>query len=275
MKAHLSLMVENDDDVKLLHITDTHLFADENCALLGVNTCASFEAVIQEINKRNKHYDLIVATGDFVQDGSNNAYLKFTQVIKPFAIPCVWLPGNHDDYDKMETVFNKQGLPDNDVILLGSKWLVVMLNSQVKGEAYGLLSEHELTFLSSTLASYPERYAIIFLHHHPIMSGCKWLDQHCLKNHADFAEVIRQYPNIKSIGWGHIHQTIEAEWQNCKVFSTPSTCVQFRPSCQHFSVAEDAPGWREIMLMDDGEVASVVECLDYNPFQPDSLVTGY
>lgn len=274
LKAHLVVPIKH-AIAKILHITDTHLFADDEGSLLGVKTNASFDAVINEIKQGNQHFDLIVATGDFVQDGSMAAYQRFAQAISQFSSPCVWLAGNHDVYVNMTCVFKQYNLPEHKIILLGDKWLVIMLNSQVPQATYGQLSSDELTFLSSALQRYPERFAMVFLHHHPVMSNCNWLDKHCLINHEEFINLVNQYANIKGIGWGHIHQQTQHQLAHCLAFSTPSTCVQFAPMSYDFKVAEDLPGWRMIDLQPNGTIDSVVHKLVGHSFYPDMSQTGY
>lgn len=275
LKTYLSLPTKNNNKAKILHITDTHLFADDSNSLLGIRTNASFNAVIDEIKQYPCDFDLIVATGDLVQDGSKNGYHRFANSINQFLTPCVWLLGNHDVYANMKTVFEQQKLPEKKVVLLGDKWLIILLNSQVEGKAFGTLSQTELSFLSLTLEEYPDRFAMIFLHHHPVMSNCRWLDQHCLKNSEEFGTLVKQHESIKSIAWGHIHQSFEKIWHHCRVFSTPSTCIQFKPLSDNFSLSYDAPGWRIIELNTDGEMDTKVYSLNENIFMPDTSQNGY
>lgn len=276
MRAFLQLPVNNEKYGRILHITDTHLFANDNDKLLGINSNASFLSVIEEIDKRHEQYDLIVATGDFVQDGSKKAYQRFASQIKKFAIPCVWLAGNHDNFIYMQEVFNHYQLVENKVVLLGSKWLIVLLNSQVVGQAYGFLAPAELLFLKNTLERHSDRTALVFLHHNPITSSCSWLDQHILKNSDELEQIIENYPMIKGLGWGHIHQQQDLKWHNCTVFSTPSTCVQFKPNCVQFQLSnQDAPGWREITLNADGTLKTEVYRISNNRFLPDLSKNGY
>lgn len=276
MKLNSHLIIPLKKSVgKILHITDTHLFADDENTLLGVKTNASFAAVIDNIKKRAEHFDLIVATGDFVQDGSQAAYLRFAQTIKQFMAPCVWLAGNHDIHENMQYIFKQQGLPENKIVLLGEKWLIIMLNSQVVGETYGELSKQQLAFLTASLQKYPDRFAMVFLHHHPLMSNCDWLDKHSLINHVEFINLINQLPQIKGVGWGHIHQITQQRLPHCLAFSTPSTCVQFKPLSRDFSVANDAPGWRVIELKPEGHVDTAVYNLENNLFEPDLSQNGY
>ena len=276
MESLLKLQIRNKHCAKILHITDTHLFESEDGALLGVKSNASFLSVINEIKHSNKKYDLIVATGDFVQDGSMKSYARFAEQIKQFNIPCVWLAGNHDNYSHMQEVFSNYQLAENKLVMLGDNWLIVLLNSQVFGQAYGWLSESELQFLEKTLLSYPDKNVMVFLHHHPINSGCHWLDKHILKNSCELEKIVKKFSTFRGLGWGHIHQQQDHVWHNCHAFSTPSTCFQFKPNCYDFQLSnEDAPGWREISLNEDGTLETSVFRIADNQFLPDISQKGY
>lgn len=276
MASLLTLQIQNKHCANILHITDTHLFADEDGALLGIKSNASFLSVINEIKRGNRKYDLIVATGDFVQDGSKKSYARFAEQIKQFNTPCVWLAGNHDNFSYMQEVFSNYQLAENKVVSLGDNWLIVLLNSQVVGQACGLLPQSELQFLEKTLLAHTDKNVMVFLHHHPINSGCHWLDEHILKNSNELEKIVKKFPSIKGLGWGHIHQQQDHVWHNCHAFSTPSTCFQFKPNCYEFKLSNDeAPGWREITLNEDGTIESSVFRIADNLFLPDVSQKGY
>lgn len=276
MASLLTLQIQNKHCANILHITDTHLFADEDGALLGIKSNASFLSVINEIKRGNRKYDLIVATGDFVQDGSKKSYARFAEQIKQFNTPCVWLAGNHDNFSYMQEVFSNYQLAENKVVSLGDNWLIVLLNSQVVGQACGLLPQSELQFLEKTLLAHTDKNVMVFLHHHPISSGCHWLDEHILKNSNELEKIVKKFPSIKGLGWGHIHQQQDHVWHNCHAFSTPSTCFQFKPNCYEFQLSNDeAPGWREIKLNEDGTIESNVFRIADNLFLPDVSQKGY
>lgn len=276
MASLLTLQIQNKHCANILHITDTHLFADEDGALLGIKSNASFLSVINEIKRGNRKYDLIVATGDFVQDGSKKSYARFAEQIKQFNTPCVWLAGNHDNFSYMQEVFSNYQLAENKVVSLGDNWLIVLLNSQVVGQACGLLPQSELQFLEKTLLAHTDKNVMVFLHHHPINSGCHWLDEHILKNSNELEKIVKKFPSIKGLGWGHIHQQQDHVWHNCHAFSTPSTCFQFKSNCYEFQLSNDeAPGWREITLNEDGTIESSVFRIADNLFLPDVSQKGY
>lgn len=276
LQSYLTLPLIHQHLGRILHITDTHLFDKDQGTLLGIHSNKSFVAVMDEIEKHSSRFDLIVATGDFVQDGSKKGYQRFAERIIKFDAPCVWLAGNHDNFQLMQSTFNSYHLAENKVVLLGDNWIIILLHSQVVGQAYGFLAPSELNFLQKVLHDNPARSAIVFLHHHPIISGCDWLDKHALKNSNDLEHIIQSHSQIKGLGYGHIHQQQDNMWHTCQVFSTPSTCVQFKPNCHNFTLSDvDSPGWREISLTVEGKVESVVQRIDNHLFLPDMSQGGY
>lgn len=96
MESLFKLPLVNGAKVRVLQITDTHLFAGEDETLLGVNTFNSYRAVLDAIKAQQREVDIIAATGDLAQDQSVAAYHQFCRGISELPAPCVWLPGNHD-----------------------------------------------------------------------------------------------------------------------------------------------------------------------------------
>lgn len=261
--------------MKILQITDTHLFAGKDETLLGVNTWASFDAVLQAISASNRHYDLIVATGDLAQDHTAEAYQHFAEGISRLSAPCVWLPGNHDFQPAMFSTLSEAKIADEKHILLGEHWQIVMLDSQVFGVPHGLMSDYQLEWLENTLAREPQRHTFVLLHHHPLPSGCTWLDQHSLRNPHMLEAVLQRYPLARTLLCGHIHQDMDIDWNGRRVMATPSTCVQFKPHCTNFTIDSEAPGWRWIDLHADGHIETEVERLTTRAFSPDLDSEGY
>ena len=76
-------MQSSSDSIKLLQITDTHLFAADEGSLLSVKTVDSFNAVVADVLRRNVAFDYILATGDISQDHSAESYQRFANGIEP------------------------------------------------------------------------------------------------------------------------------------------------------------------------------------------------
>lgn len=275
MDSLLKLSVASGTPVRVLQITDTHLFAGKHETLLGVNTWASYQAVLDAISAQARHYDLIVASGDLAQDHSTEAYQHFIHGIQRLPAPCVWLPGNHDFQPTMFATLAAAKINECKQVLAGESWQIVLLDSQVFGVPHGELSDYQLDWLGNALARYPQRHTLVFLHHHPLASGCTWLDQHSLRNSHMLDAVLKNYPLAKTVVCGHIHQALDLNWNGRRMLSTPSTCVQFKPHCTNFTIDAEPPGWRWLNLYDDGRMDTVVERLASRAFIPDLDAEGY
>ena len=264
------------DLFRIVQITDPHLFQDTNGELLGVNTQASFSQVLSEIQQQQYDYDLVLATGDLVQDNSDEGYLRFRQEVKALNNKMVfWIPGNHDFQPKMFEILKEETVSAKKHILLGDKWQILLLDSQVQGVPHGQLEAEELDWLKLKLQEYPERYSLVVLHHHLLSTGSAWLDQHNLRNANELAEVLAPFKNVKALLYGHIHQQVDSEWLGYQVMATPSTCIQFKADSNTFALDIVQPGWREIDLHADGHIETRVKRIQQASFLPNMQVEGY
>ncbi|CAH0534390.1 3',5'-cyclic adenosine monophosphate phosphodiesterase CpdA [Vibrio stylophorae] len=268
-------ITHSDGEVRLLQITDTHLFADPAGRLLGVTTAQSFTAVVEAIGERANQMDAILATGDISQDHSAASYQRFAQGIAHWQSPCFWLPGNHDDQPNMHSQLNQHNIQPAQHVLLGEHWQMILLDSQVPGVPHGELSDAQLQHLEQCLTAHPERFALILLHHHPLPAGSHWLDQHQLKNQQALWQVLANYPQAKTIICGHIHQDLDCCYQGVRIMSAPSTCIQFLPDSYDFALDTTNPGWRELTLHANGHVSTQVHRIEGNRFLPQLDAGGY
>lgn len=275
MESLFQLTVARGAPVRILQITDTHLFAGEHETLLGVNTHRSYHAVLEAIHAEARPYDIVVATGDLAQDHSVAAYQHFANGIATLNKTCLWLPGNHDFQPAMVDTLANAGVNPAKHMLLGDYWQIILLDSQVFGVPHGELSDYQLEWLERTLSLYPQRHALILLHHHPLSSGCTWLDQHSLRNAHMLGEVLQHYPLAKTLLCGHIHQDLDLQWEGRRLLATPSTCIQFKPLCTNFTIDTLSPGWRYLDLHPDGTLTTELHRLDGTEFRPDLDSDGY
>ncbi|BBV15513.1 MULTISPECIES: 3',5'-cyclic-AMP phosphodiesterase [Citrobacter] len=275
MESLLTLPLAGEARVRILQITDTHLFAEKHETLLGVNTWDSYQSVLDAIHAESPEYDLIVATGDLAQDQSAAAYQHFAEGIASFRAPCVWLPGNHDFQPAMYSALQDAGISPAKRVFIGEQWQILLLDSQVFGVPHGELSEFQLEWLERKLADAPDRNTLLLLHHHPLPAGCSWLDQHSLRNAAELDNVLVNYPRARYLLCGHIHQELDLDWNGRRLLATPSTCVQFKPHCSNFTLDTISPGWRTLELFADGTLQTQVRRLQGNRFHPDTASEGY
>jgi Icc protein len=268
------LLQAPDGSVRLLQITDTHLFGSVDSQLLGVRTADSLAAVLARIQANAHPYDLILATGDLSQDHSDDSYQRFADMLAPLGKPIYWLPGNHDDGPLMTQRLYESGISEAKW-LVGEYWQIVLLDTQVRGKPHGLLADHQLAMLDHALRSHPDKHTLIAVHHQGVPVGCGWLDQHNLKNADDLFAVLARYPSARAILFGHVHQEFDEMHRGVRLIATPSTCIQFKPLCHDFTLDESGPGWRYLTLYPDGRIATEVWRLPPGDFQPQADARGY
>tara|TARA_R110001583_G_scaffold69129_7_gene196232 strand:- start:14705 stop:15529 length:825 start_codon:yes stop_codon:yes gene_type:complete len=269
----VQLKADAQGDLNFLQITDTHLFADRQKDLLGIKTVQSFEAVVEHA-KKYQHCQAVLSTGDLSQDHSEQSYLDFSQHIKTLNLPCFWLPGNHDIQAIMLPSLLSEGLAQTKIID-SEHWQVILLDSQVEGVPYGLLSASQLDFLEHALEVNPIKKTLICVHHHVLPVGSAWLDQHILKNNDVFLDIIKPFSNVVAVLSGHVHQARDTIQDGVRFITTPSTCVQFKPNSDEFALDSVAPGYRFLSLKASGKIETVVERIDKDAFSVDQDAKGY
>ena len=270
-----TLLSNKNSPIRLLQITDTHLFAPEEGALLGVPTLKSFQSVVEQVQQYTPNFDAILATGDISQDHTVQSYQHFVTGIKPLEKPCYWLPGNHDYKPSMGGVLPSSQIKACEHVLIGTHWQLIILDSQVVGVPHGALSTEQLELLDRSLSQHSDRHSLVLLHHHPLPAGSAWLDQHQLKDNQDFWSVVNKHSNVSGIVCGHIHQELDRMINGVRLLATPSTCVQFLPDSNDFALDPQAPGWRTLDLLQDGTIDTKVYRLTNCDFSADSEAGGY
>ncbi len=241
--------------LSLLQITDLHILPGLDETFLGINTEHYFHAILELAFSEHHHFDLILVTGDLAQNPCPASYQRILQKLEATNTPCICLPGNHDDYELMQQVFNSPQVNCQKQVLL-ENWQLICLNSQIPGATGGRLSKQELLFLEDCLTSNPNHHGLIAVHHNCLETKSVWLDTMIIENSEEFLMVLEKYPQAKAVTSGHIHQAMDITIGALRIFGTPSTCFQFTPKSESFSLDTAAPGYRLIKLHQDGRIES-------------------
>ena len=262
------------DALRVLQLTDTHLFADPEGRLLGINTLESLNQVLEHACQTLGPMDLALVTGDLVHDASPAGYSNLHERLSTLGIPVYCLPGNHDEPAVMANWLkgNPVGAPAS---VQKNNWLIVLLDSKLPGSEGGHLNEGQLAHLESCLAAHPDRHALVCLHHQPIPVGSAWIDTMELDNADEFFAIIDRHPQVRGILWGHVHQNYESKRNGIPLISTLSTCFQFTPKEKGFGIDEEPPGCRWLALLPDGTIKTGTLQIDTLPATIDWSSTGY
>jgi len=241
------------DPVRVLHVTDPHLFADEHSSLRGTVTHATLSAVIDDIGKRAWPADLVAMTGDLIQDDTAAAYDRFVELMGTLAMPVYCVPGNHDVRSLMQQALASPPFHYCASVTMGD-WLITGIDSCIDGDAAGRVSDEELERLEKILATTEAMHVLVCLHHPPLPVGTKWLDQVGLRNGDDFLNVIGSAGNVRLALFGHVHQQFDQYSGSVRIIGTPSTCRQFEQGSEHFALDDRPPAYRQISLHADGDI---------------------
>jgi Icc protein len=247
-------------ELMVLQITDTHLFADEGGALLGLQTEQSLRDVLADVQRRYSAVDLVLATGDLVHDGSREGYRRFREHFSRLRAPVHCLAGNHDEASLLGTLLNEGSIRSTDHVCLEG-WQFIFLDSTLPGSAGGHLADAQLELLEERLTAAPRLHALVCLHHQPVPVGSRWMDTMAVDNPRPFFSLIDRHPNVRGILWGHVHQDFDRLRNGVRLMASPSTCIQFRPGSEAFALDAVPPGYRWLRFHPDGRIETGIHRL--------------
>jgi Icc protein len=259
--------------VRLIQITDTHLFADRDGHLLGHPTRSCCEAVFALARKVLPEADALLLTGDLVHDERAEGYLCLKGYAQALGLPYYALPGNHDSGTLLARWLDPgaaqavRSFPVQD-------WRLVLVDSTSPGRDGGRLGPARRSALDSTLAGCATAPCLVCLHHHPVPVGSPWLDAIGLEDGAALLAVMDRHPQVRGVLWGHIHQAFNGRHGAIRLMGSPSTCVQFLPGSPVFALDSVTPGLRWLDLYPDGRIETGVLRLVAYPESTDSSRDG-
>lgn len=257
--------------MRLIQITDPHLFGDRSGRLLGVPTWDSFETVLASVLDQGRGAHALVLTGDLVHDESIEAYDRLRRSLLATGLPCFCIPGNHDRPDLMSKGLGPLAMPWLAFRRLWA-WNLIFLDSVVSGQESGRLSADQLARVDDLLDSYGAP-TLIFLHQHPSPVHSQWMDTMGVENGEALLRICDRHPNLKAVVFGHIHQAFETQRGGYCLLGAPSTCVQFLPGSTDFAMDDRTPGCRELLLHPGGRLETGVFRLATYP-EPLRLASG-
>ncbi len=242
----------NEASLELVHFTDPHLFGDPARALRGVPTLPALRAVLAAAQQHIAAAEAVLATGDLVQDDAGG-YAHFRSEFGRLGRPVLCIPGNHDILPAMRSElatapFQLGGTWD------ARDWRIILLDSSVPGETGGALEDSALAWLERCLQGAGRRHVLVCLHHHPIAMHSRWLDTVGLANGKAFTSILRRFPAVRAVLFGHVHQDFDQVVEGLRMIATPSTCSQFKPGSDDFAIDDTPPAWRTLTLHADGRI---------------------
>ncbi|WP_020558166.1 metallophosphoesterase [Thiofilum flexile] len=255
--------------VQLLQITDTHCYASDSSRLEWTTEPLlpnlQLQQVLQYLSSHYRDYNALLVTGDLAQQEVPETYQRLNQRLKAFPIPVHVIPGNHDTVSLAHTYLEERFWAPS--FMQYGAWHILMLDTSRANKPDGHLSSEQYQKLAEYLAQIPEdEFAVIVMHHHPMIIHSAWMDGMGLQNAAYFWQWVEQYPCIQAILHGHIHQEFNAHYhypsgRGVAVYGTPSTSVQLKPLTPNIVIDHSNPAWRTLQLHPNGSISTRVHYL--------------
>lgn len=194
----------------IAQISDLHIKRPGALAYGRVDTAKALERCVAALNEFIPAPDFVVISGDLADTPAAEEYEHLRGLLAPLKLPFAAIPGNHDSREMMRAAFPtskyaRSSGPLNRRIDIGGLDLL-LLDSSVAGKPHGQLDPPTLEWLDATLASSPEKPALLFLHHPPFMAGIWHMDRQNLLNADALAQIVRRHARVRLIATGHVHR---------------------------------------------------------------------
>jgi len=220
----------------IAQISDLHVKLPGELAYGKLDSAANIVRCVRHIAGLDPKPDAVIATGDLVHNGLDAEYVRLGELLRPLTMPLYPIPGNHDEKKAFAAAF-----AGHDAFAAHAKGALyyaveahpvrlIALDSVVPGAEGGALDGTQLDWLQATLMSGRDLPTLVYLHHPPIVTGFRRMDDIALDaaSTAHLGEIIESNPQVERVVCGHVHRAVDARWRGTVVSVCPSAAYQAR-----------------------------------------------
>ena len=260
----------------IAQISDLHIRPEGALYANLVDSNAMAAAAVRHVNALAPRPDLVIVTGDIVEEGTETEYAVAKRILDEIEIPYFVIPGNHDAPDAFRRAFaDHRYLPDAGPLhycVDAHPLRIVALDSTVSGKHHGEIGPSGLAWLEQVLARESARPTLILMHHHPFHSGIAFLDNIRHLDAEALEAIVRRFEAVQRVLCGHVHRVIWARFGQTFATSCPSTCSQIAlrldPAAKPASCLEPPGGLLHLWRPGAGLVSHLSPIGDYGPAMP-------
>lgn len=213
----------------IAQISDCHIVDPNELFAERTNSADGLRRAIETLQRLPVPPDLVLLTGDLVNDGTPSQYDHLVELLGGLDVPLLPIPGNHDDRQQLRERFSTvlpPGDPDEpiDVVYDLDALRVVALDTTIPGRHDGALSDDQLDWLDARLAEVPDTPTIVAQHHPPVSSGIVWMDaDNGFASGGREEEVLRRHGHVEAVVSGHLHRSFQRRFAGTVSITCPST----------------------------------------------------
>jgi Icc protein len=223
---------------KLIQISDCHI--DDKTLVMGVNSTNNLAKIVHKINKLD--FDALLISGDLTHNGTLNSYHILKKILSPINKPIFVITGNHDNPKNLAQAFGNNLFKN---FKLGD-WEIISINSVQTLKTSGFVHQKNLNQLDKLLLQSNSKHIIVVLHHPIVPMNSSWDDKLSLENPQDLFKILNAHSKIRTVLFGHSHESAQFLHTNFNIISCPSTALQFNQ--------ETRIGFNEYNLNNNGTI---------------------
>lgn len=194
--------------VRVAQFSDLHLVGSPGTPYKSIDTWAQLEQMLLNLNDQGP-VDALVLTGDIAHDEKRSTYEQLKRILDQYHLPYWVIPGNHDSPRLIREVFWDRVEADVTpacfcVTIQG--YGVIGLDTHEPGSDGGFLSESTTDWFRAQLEKMPGTPVLVLMHHPPLNTGDVFFDSIGLRNRQEWFQMVKSYPQIQGIGYGHLHR---------------------------------------------------------------------
>lgn len=212
----------------IAHLSDPHLRPRGLLYQGLVDSNTMFEAAVRHLNSLHPKPDIVILSGDVVDEGTPAEYAVAREILAAIEQPLFIIPGNHDEREAFRASFPDQpyASPSGPLHVIAADHglvRIIGLDITVPGDHHGDMDNDAAEWLNATLVSEPNKPTIIMMHQPPFKSGIPYIDEYFCRNGRRLAEVVSRYPAVERILCGHIHRFMQLRFAGTMLCTAPST----------------------------------------------------
>ncbi len=221
--------------MRIAQLTDPHIVGHGELLHGNIDSGKRLSDAISVINNMEPAVDVILITGDLVEQPDDAAYMALQEILYECQSPVFLIPGNHDSRSAMHAKFGgthmypcakdfaQYDLNDHAVRLIA-------LDSVWEGNELPEFDEGRANWLANALSQEPNKPTLLFIHHPPFHTGIAFVDLAPSDWYGHLSRLISEHSQVKLVLCGHAHTTMSGQIAGVPVYVAPSSAFQLSSS---------------------------------------------
>ncbi|MGV8884238.1 MAG: phosphodiesterase [Microbacteriaceae bacterium] len=214
----------------IAHVSDTHLLGGKKLLYGSIESDAHLRTAMDQLERSAIAPRAIVFTGDLTDLGEPDAYERLKAIVEPAAermgAQIIWVMGNHDErphYSHLLFGEEPSEAPQDRVYDINGL-RIIAFDTTVPGYHHGAVTDAQLEWLASQLATPAPHGTLLAVHHPPIPTPLLWAMEMLELHGQDRLAAVIEGTDVRGILGGHLHYSTHSTFAGIPVSVAAATC---------------------------------------------------